>query len=149
MLSAWHLWVILAIILFIAEVFSPAFILASFGIGCLLASLSAGLDLGLKMQILGFIAGTLAAFFAVRPFFTKYCYKAASGIRTNVDALAGKVGRVTETIDGERGSGRVMVGGDDWKAIAADGNVIEMNSRVEVIKVEGIKVIVKPMPTPN
>jgi len=149
MLSAWHLWMILAIILFIAEIFTPAFVLASFGIGCMASSLAAGLGLGLKMQILGFIAGTLVAFFTVRPLFARYCYKASPHTRTNLDALIGTIGRVTQTIDEAGGSGRVTVGGDDWKAVAANGETIEMNARVEVIGIEGVKVIVRRAPTSN
>jgi membrane protein implicated in regulation of membrane protease activity len=95
------------------------------------------------MQIAGFIGGTLAAFFGVRPFFTRYCYKASPGVKTNVDALIGKTGRVIEDIDDQLDSGRVLVGGDDWKAVALDGKIIEKNSKVEIIRVEGAKVYVK------
>ena len=145
MVSAWHLWMIAAMLLFVAEIFIPTFVPASFGIGCLISSFAAFLDAGLNMQIAAFIAGTLGAFFGVRPFFTKYCYKASAGVKTNVDALLGKTGRVTETIDDDLGSGRVAVGGDDWKAVAADGGVIARDSKVEVVGVEGVKVFVKPL----
>ncbi|MFZ2446549.1 MAG: NfeD family protein [Syntrophobacteraceae bacterium] len=146
MISVWHLWVIAAIMLFIAEMLVPTFVLASFGIGCLVSSLVSAFGLGLKVQIAAFMLGTLGAFFGVRPFFTKYCYKASPGIKTNVEALIGKTGRVTETID-ELGSGRVLVGGDDWKAVAIDGSLIEKNAKVEVVKVEGAKIYVKAIQT--
>jgi membrane protein implicated in regulation of membrane protease activity len=139
----WHVWIILGIILFILELLIPAFVLASFGFGCLVSAIAAALDLGVKMQIAGFIGGTLAAFFGVRPFFTRYCYKASPGVKTNVDALIGKTGRVIEDIDDQLDSGRVLVGGDDWKAVALDGKIIEKNSKVEIIRVEGAKVYVK------
>jgi membrane protein implicated in regulation of membrane protease activity len=139
----WHVWIILAIVLFILELLIPAFVPASFGLGCLVSAIAAVLGLGIKIQILGFIAGTLVAFFGVRPFFTRYCYKASPGIKTNVEALVGKTGRVTEDIDDRLDSGRVLVGGDDWKAVSPDGTVIEKNSKVEIIRVEGAKVVVK------
>jgi membrane protein implicated in regulation of membrane protease activity len=142
-LAAWHVWIVVAIMLLIFEVLIPAFVLASFGIGCLISSLAALLNLGLKVQIAAFILGTLAAFFGIRPFFTKYCYKASQGIKTNVDALVGKTGRVTEVINDELNSGRVLVGGDDWKAVALDGSIIEKNSKVEVVRVEGNKAYVR------
>lgn len=143
MMASWHIWVIGAIILCIFEILVPAFVLASFGVGCLVSSLVAVLHLGFKTQITGFIVGTLGAFFGVRPIFTRYCYKASPGVKTNVDALIGKTGRVIETIDDELNSGRVFVGGDDWKAVAQDGSVIQKNSRVEIVKVEGSKVYVR------
>jgi membrane protein implicated in regulation of membrane protease activity len=145
MFSVWHIWTIAAIILFILEIFTPGFLLASFGIGCLFAALAALVDFGLKIQIVGFIMGTLVAFFGVRPFFTKYCYKASSGVKTNVDALSGKTGRVIEEINHESGSGRALVGGDDWKAVSADGGIIDKGTMVEVVRVEGITVFVKPI----
>lgn len=147
MLSVWHLWVIVAIVLFMVEIFTPGFLLASFGIGCLFSALAAGLGYTLKTQILGFVIGTLIAFFGVRPFFTRYCYKGDRGVRTNVDALAGKVGRVLEQVDPQSGSGRVMVGGDDWKAVSANGSVIESGKTVEVVRVEGNTVFVKQLET--
>lgn len=143
MISGWHLWVIVSIVLFIAEVLMPTFVPASFGVGCLFSAATSLLGLGLKYQIAGFIAGTLVSFFGVRPFFTKYCYRSSQDIKTNVDALIGKTGRVSETISEELHSGRVLVGGDDWKASAIDGATIEKNEKVEVIRVEGATVFVR------
>jgi len=142
-LASWHIWVILAVILFILEVLIPAFVLASFGLGCIVSAVTAGLGLGIKIQIAGFIAGTIAALFGIRPFFTRYCYRASPGFKTNVDALVGKTGRVTEEINDQLDSGRVLVGGDDWKAISADGSIVEKGSKVEIVGVEGVKVFVK------
>ncbi len=142
MLAPWHIWIILAILLFILEMVIPAFVLASLGAGCLVSSLAAVLHLGIESQIAAFCAGTLAAFFGVRPFFTRYCYK-TSGVKTNVDALVGKSGTVIEDINEQTNSGRVLVGGEDWKAIALDGSVIEKNSRVRIVGIEGVKVCVK------
>ncbi len=145
MMSTWHIWVIAAIILCIFEMLIPAFVLISLGLGCLVASIAAGLHLGVEIQIAAFIAGTLGAFFGVRPIFTKYCYKASPGVKTNVDALIGKIGRVTETINDELNTGRVLVGGDDWKAEARDGGIIDKNSKVEVVGVESSKIYVRPV----
>jgi membrane protein implicated in regulation of membrane protease activity len=144
MLSAWHIWTIIALILFILEIFTPGFVLASFGIGCIFSALAALVGLGLKLQIVGFMVGTLAAFFGARPLFTKYCYKASCGAKTNVEALIGKKGRVTEEINQVSGSGRVLVGGDDWKAVSVAGDVISKGTAVEVVRVEGITVLVRP-----
>ena len=143
--SPWHLWFIIAIILLIAEILTPGFLLASFGIGCLGSALAAGFGFGPKAQIAWFIAGTLVAFFGVRPFFAKYCYRASNDLKTNVEALIGKTGRVVEAITQEKGFGRVLVGGDDWKGVSMDGGTIEKGTVVEVVRVEGTKVYVKPI----
>jgi membrane protein implicated in regulation of membrane protease activity len=64
--------------------------------------------LGIEMQIAAFIGGSLAALFGARPFFTRWCYKASPGVKTNVDALVGKTGRVSEDINEPLNSGRVL-----------------------------------------
>jgi len=145
MVSAWHLWGIVAILLFIAEIFTPGFIPASFGIGCLFSALAAGTGLSLKMQVLGFIIGTLIAYFTLRPFFRRYRCKPSSEVKTDVDALIGKIGRVTETVSLETGTGRVWVEGDDWKAVPVEDTVILERALVEVVRVEGTRVFVRPV----
>ncbi len=142
--SAWHIWLVLGILLCIAEILTPAFVLASFGFACLFAALAAALDLGILMQLTGFIVGVLVAFFGLRPFFMKYGYGESRNVRTNVDALEGLRGRVIQTIDNRRATGRAMVRGDDWRAVAAlDGEVIDAGEEVEVVGVDGVKLIVK------
>jgi inner membrane protein len=143
MFSVWHLWVVVAILLFLVEIFAPNFVMASFGIGCLFSALAAGLGFFLKMQIVGFIVGTLIAFFAVRPVFTKYCYKASKEVLTNVDALIGLQGRVSETIEDSLHSGRVFVRGDDWKAVSIDRSTIRKDAQVEIVRIEGTTLYVR------
>ena len=145
MLSAWHMWIVVAVLLFIVEVFTTGFFFGSFAVGCVFSALAALCGFGLKGQIFGFIVGIVAAFFGARPFFVKYCYRASHEVKTNVDALIGKVGRVTEPVDLEIGSGRVLVGGDDWKAVSVESFRIEQGALVEVVRVEGTKVFVKPV----
>ncbi|MBL7052235.1 MAG: NfeD family protein, partial [Candidatus Marinimicrobia bacterium] len=45
-----HYWIIFGIILMIAEIFTPGFLLASFGIGAFGGSLFAYLDYDFKIQ---------------------------------------------------------------------------------------------------
>jgi membrane protein implicated in regulation of membrane protease activity len=143
MLSVWHIWILVGIALFIGEIFTPGFLLACLGLACLASAAVAWLGFGLKVQLTAFIAGTLAAFFGVRPFFLRHCYRESSAVRTNVDALIGKTGRVIEPIDNRVGSGRVLVGGDDWKAVSVDGVFIDEGTAIEVVKLEGTRLYVR------
>ncbi|MFP5212470.1 MAG: NfeD family protein, partial [Acidobacteriota bacterium] len=128
---------------FIGEIFTPGFVLVCFGLACLASSLAAFLDFGIKMQIVAFIVGTITAFFTVRPVMMRYSYGSACRVRTNVDALEGAEGRVTEEIT--ETSGRVLVRGDDWRAISVDGSTVAKDKRVRVVRVEGTKVFVEPI----
>ena len=63
--------------------------------------------------------------------------------KSGVDALIGRVGVVSETIDSAANTGRVSIDGDDWKAVAADGDVIEKGEQVEVLEVNSVVLTVK------
>ena len=145
----WALWFIAAVILFIAEILTPGFVLGCLGFACLVSSLLAFLKMGIKAQLAGFIAGAAIAFIGIKPLFKKALLRTSPDVKTNVDALLGERGVVTETIDSRLGTGRVLARGDDWKAVAADDQVIPKGSRVEVIKVEGIRLHVKPVTVPS
>jgi len=138
----WYIWIISALGLFIAEIFTPGFLLACFGVASLVTGLISFLDVGLQGQIVTFSISSLVVFFGIRPFLIKHF---DASIRTNIDALIGKKGRVTERIDPGTSSGRVTIGGEDWKGASIGESAIEVGEEVSVIRVEGTKVFVKPI----
>jgi len=144
-LEVWHIWVIVAIVLFIAEIFTTGFLLACFGVACLATGLISFFELGVKVQIITFSILTLVVFFGIRPFVLKYFYSSTGKIKTNVDALVGKTGIVSERIDPSTNKGRVIIGGEDWKGLSIGGSVIEIGQKITVVKVAGTKLLVKPV----
>ncbi|MBN2208282.1 MAG: NfeD family protein [Candidatus Coatesbacteria bacterium] len=139
----WHIWVIAGVVLMIAEIFTPGFVLACFGVACLIAAVFAACDVGLTAEVIVFCVASIVAFFTVRPLFSKRFYRSDAAARTNVDALTGKVGMVAERIDPSMNIGRVVLGGDNWRAASVDGAVIERGDQVEVIRVEGTRLFVR------
>jgi len=87
--------------------------------------------------------GTALSFFTVRPFMLKFAHRKSNAVKTNVDALVGKTGRVTEAVDNARGTGRAMVDGDDWRVMSDDAGSINEGEIVEVLKVDGTRLIVR------
>ena len=68
--------------------------------------------------------------------------------KTNVDAIPGKIGLVTETIRPIEGEGQVKLEGQIWSAKPEDETtVIEAGTTVTVLSVEGVKLIVRPIST--
>jgi membrane protein implicated in regulation of membrane protease activity len=139
----WHWWAGVAIVLFIAEIFVPGFLLFCVGIGCVGGSLAAGIGLGMEWQLVAFSAFALTSFFTVRPILMKRMWKGAD-IRTNVDALIGQRGRVTQDFEPGLRLGRVAVGGDDWRAECTTERALRVGDIVEIIRVESNTVIVRP-----
>lgn len=143
MLQPWHIWVIIALISFIIEIFTSGFAIACLSVGGLAAAVASAFNIPLIWQIVVFAVFTLLAFIFVRPAVQKYFFKSSPGKKTNVDALVGKRGRVSSDIDPAVGYGRVAIDGDDWKAVSADGNLIGKGQTVEVVSVDSIILTVK------
>lgn len=125
------------------EIFIPSFILFNFGIGALVGSLAAGLDLSPEWQIVLFSSGTLLSFFLVRPVMKKVAYKYSEGRKTNVDAMIGRLAKVTENISNENHRGRVLLDGDNWQARSLDNDEIPAGTTVEIVQLKSIVLIVK------
>jgi membrane protein implicated in regulation of membrane protease activity len=139
----WHIWLLIALISFIMEIFVPSFVLFNFGLGALIGSLAAGLDLSVEWQIVLFSAGTLLSFFLVRPFMKKVAYRRSHAIKTNTDALIGRFAIVSEEISNENNRGRVTLDGDNWQARTLGNEVIQPGTSVEIVQLNSIILIVK------
>lgn len=141
--ETWHIWIIISIIFVIIEIFVPTFLAISLAVGCLTSGIMAYLGLDFIVQLIAFAIGTLVSFFYARPFMLKYGHK-NSKIKTNADALVGKVGRVVEVIDNNKSQGRVIVEGDNWRAETENNEIVKEGEKVEVVKVNSTILIVKP-----
>jgi membrane protein implicated in regulation of membrane protease activity len=141
----WQIWLIVAAVFFIVEIFTTTFVCFCFSVGCIFSAIGAYFGLGLVWQVLMFSIVTSVSFFTVRPLMRKYAFRKASKVKTNSDALEGQKGRVTQTIDFVNNTGRVFVYGDDWKAVSENNQVIPENEVIEVVKVDSSILIVKPI----
>ena len=65
-------------------------------------------------------------------------------IRTNVDAVIGQEGIVTEAIDNLEAVGTVKLNGLPWSARSESGAKIASGTVVTVRRVDGVKLIVSP-----
>jgi membrane protein implicated in regulation of membrane protease activity len=140
--DAWQVWVIAALALMGAEMLAPGFWLACVAMGCLAAGLVSAIVPGLVAPTLSFAAGTLLSLVALRPFLVRHTHFASRDVKTNVDALIGRVGTVSERIDPATGKGRVLVDGEDWRGASLMDTPIEAGDRVLVVRVEGTTLLV-------
>lgn len=142
-MEPWHIWIIVAFIFFIVEVFTTGFVLACFGVGCLIAGVVSLFYTGLTTQVLAFAITSFAAFLTIRPFMVKRFYRTSEKIKTNVDALISREGIVSEKIDPAQNQGRVIIDGEDWRGISIDNAVIEKGEKITVVKVDGTRLLVQ------
>lgn len=91
------------------------------------------------LQTALFTAISLILIFTVRPLAKNY-FK-TNVITTNADRLVGKVGVVTkEILAGTRGE--VKIDGKYWMAITSGDDDIAVDENVEILAIEGVKLIV-------
>ena len=146
MFELWHLWIIAGILLWILEIFSTYFVLCIFGTSCIVTALFAGLGFSLKVQLLIFCMVTAVMTLCIRPLILNYLYCRGSMSNTNVDALIGQAGIVTETIDHISGTGSVKIGGEIWRAISENESRVEIGQPVSIRKIAGCTAIVEIIP---
>ena len=144
-MEAWHIWVIVALVFVIIEMFTTGFAVMCISFGCLFGAIASALDWELKWQLLLFAIGTALAFMTVRPLVYKFFYKKENEVKTNADALIGRKAVALERIEGELHPGRVKVDGDDWKAISLEAEPIEAGEAVEITAINSIILTVKKL----
>jgi len=140
----YQIWLIAAIVLVIIELLTAGFGVICFAVGALFSALAAflGVD-SLVWQLLIFALASVLCFIFLRPVVLRFLDKKSKDVKTNADALIGKAAIVSETIDSSANQGRVAVDGDDWKAVSADGSVINKGEKVEIVSRDSIILTVK------
>ncbi len=140
----YQIWLIAAIVLVIIELLTAGFGVICFAVGALFSALAAflGVD-SLVWQLLIFAVASVLCFIFLRPVVLRFLDKKSKDVKTNADALIGKMAIVSETIDSSANQGRVAVDGDDWKAVSADGSVINKGEKVEIVSRDSIILTVK------
>jgi membrane protein implicated in regulation of membrane protease activity len=146
---AWILWVVLGVILIIAEIFTPGFVLLWFGVGAIAAALAALAGVGYPLQFLLFFVVSIALTAASRTIFTKYLMRHPDegGYKSGAESLPGQIGTVVTSSQGALSEGAVKVYGSTWTAYPAEGEEpLEAGARVVVESVRGASIYVRRAP---
>lgn len=137
-IEIWQVWVVLGIVLFIIEMFMPAFLMGSLGIGAWAGAIAAGFGASFTGQVAAFTATMVVVFFLLRPFFNKTLSRFDHPAKTGVQALIGRDALVIEVIDNVTNQGRVKIAGETWKAQSAHGQPISAGVVTVVQRIEGV-----------
>ena len=144
------LWIVLGVVLAIAEAFTASLFIIFFAVGALAAAGVAALGAPLLVQVIVFAVGSGLSVAALRPIVTKHLKMSADTDDTmfGLEALQGGHGTVLEEINVDRGL--IKIDGEMWQARAFDHNEIYLpGERVRVIKVVGATAIVWREDLPN
>ena len=132
-------WLILAVILVLAELFTLTFFMLSLAVGSVFAGLANYLGLDPVGQLLVFAVVTVVCVIISRPIATRLT-KNSPDKKANSDRLIGKEGVVIEAINNDS-MGMVNFLGDQWKAVS--DTEIAVGEKVIVEKIEGVKLFVR------
>ena len=140
-MPGWLIWALAAVLLAVGEVFTPGlFFLGPVALAAVAAGVAALVGLGLVVQLLVFIAGSVASVLVLRPIARAHLHMPAA-LRTGTTALEGAKAVVVQRVDAD--GGRVRIGGEEWSARAyMVDQVLEPGTRVEVVKIEGATALV-------
>lgn len=131
-------WILLCTILVIVEFVTVNLVTIWFAIGAFFAFLTSLLIDNTIIQIVIFFLVSILSLIFTRPVFKKYLVPKT--IKTNYDKVVGMIGIVTKDINLLE-YGEVKVDGKYWTAKAEEE--IKKGSKVEILSIEGVKLIVK------
>ena len=140
-MPGWVIWAIVALVLAVGEIFTPGmFFLGPVALAAVVAGLVDVLGGGAVLQVIVFIAGSVASLLLIRPIARSHLRMPAE-LRTGTAALMGAKAVVLQRVD--TNGGRVRIGGEEWSARSyMDGDIYEPGDRVEVVKIEGATALV-------
>lgn len=135
------IWLIVFAILIIIEFLTMGLTTIWFACGAIIACLASAFGWPLWLQIIFFVVVSAVLLIFTRPIALKYFNR--SRTKTNVEGIVGKQAVVTSEIDNVRATGQVKIDGMDWSARSENGANIAKDSIVTIVRVEGVKLIVK------
>ena len=139
--TPWLWWLLLAVLLVIAEIFAPSAILIWFALGALAAMVAAlipGLDL--PWQLAAFALASLAGLLVLRPYLKARSSDVEDGREVNDFSanLVGSSGVIVDAIEG--GKGRARIGDTTWSVTGPD---LPVKARIRVTSVDGTRLGVR------
>ncbi|ADL47746.1 NfeD family protein [Micromonospora aurantiaca] len=136
-------WIVLGVVLAVAEIFTTTLFLIMFGVGAFAAAGAAALGAPVALQAVVFAAVSALSVAVVRPVVRRH---ARPTLETGeqpfgVEALEGATAVVLEPVDADRGM--VKIDGELWTARSYDATrTYAEGERVQVIKVRGATALV-------
>ncbi len=135
------LWLCAAVLFGVVEAVTAGLVSVWFAVGSVGAFFAALGGLNVTVQLVIFAAVSAAALAVTRPLVARLGRD--RHVPTNLDRVIGRSAGVTEDIDNDASTGAVYVDGKTWTARSAGGEVIPAGTKVEIQRMEGVKLFVK------
>ena len=140
----WQYWLIASGAFFIGEIITVGFLLFWFGVASLITMVVSFFTTNIIIQCIVFLVSSVILILATKPFVKKFLNN--ENIVTNVNSLIGKKAIVIQDIDNLKSTGQVKIGGEIWSAQSESNDIISKDTEVEIVKIDGVKLIVRLVP---
>ena len=134
-------WLVLLVVFVVFEAATVQLVSVWFALGALAALIAAICHAPAWLQIVLFILISAVSFAVTRPLVKKFSTSKIQ--KTNADRCIGDTAVVTEEINNLEARGLVKVDGNIWTARSENNDIIPVGEKVTVIRIEGVKLIVK------
>ena len=135
------IWLIILVALVAGEAITVGLTFIWFAVGALGGLLVAVLGGAIWLQVVAFLLLSAVTLVLVRPLAAKVLTPGISP--TNADRVISQIALVTEEIDNIAQTGQVKISGQVWTARSETGDVIPAQTRVRILRIEGVKVFVR------
>lgn len=135
------IWILIAIASGVVEAITLGITTIWFVFGAIVAWGLAEFNAPFIIQVIAFIVVSGVLLYFTKPLLKKGLKLGSQ--RTNADALVGEIGVVTKQIDTLKAVGQVKIRGQVWSAKTREENIIDVGSRVEILAIEGVKLVVR------
>ena len=139
----WQFWLIAAGVFFVGEIITVGFLIFWLGIASLIAMVVSFFTSNVILQMTVFIISSVLLILATKPFVKKFMK--TENMITNAFSLVGKKALVIQEIDSVKGTGQIKVGGETWSALCEEDGIVPVDTEVKIVKIEGVKALVKPI----
>ena len=139
-MNIWWIWMILAALFVVGEIFTAAFFLLWFGVGAAIAGILALLGAGMGWQLGVFSVVSLVLFAVSRKFADRFTKAQPPGI--GADRFVGEPCVVLEEINNAENTGRVRMDREEWRAESESGDILAPGTRVTVTGISGTHLVV-------
>lgn len=138
----WYIWLIAAGIFFVIEIATVGFLIFWLGIGALAAMIVSFFIDSIFIQTLVFVVVSTILIILTKPLVSKF--DKSDKVKTNAYSVIGKKGIVIVPVNTTQGTGQVKVSGDIWSAKSDTDDIIPIDTEVEIVQIDGVKLIVTP-----
>lgn len=135
------IWIVACMMFTLIEALTQQMVSIWFLTGSIAALILSIFDISFKIQCIAFVIVSFVTLLLFRPLLRKFV--SFEAVATNTDSNIGEMAIVTQTFDEETLEGRILVNNMDWAAKSEDGVIHQKGDRVIIVKIQGVKCLVK------